>query len=46
LPAHPEAAVSELVNIEGANLFELDLDWAGEHRQRVIEKWVDEIVGF
>ena len=46
LPARPDATVSELVNIEGANFFNLDLDWAGEHRQRVIEKWVDEIVGF
>jgi iron(III) transport system substrate-binding protein len=46
LPVHPEAEVSELVNLEGANFFDLDLEWAGEHRQRLIEKWVDEIVGF
>lgn len=46
LPARPDVPVSELIDLEGANFFELDLDWAAEHRQRVIEKWVDEIVGF
>ncbi|NLJ80192.1 MAG: ABC transporter substrate-binding protein [Firmicutes bacterium] len=46
LPTRPDAAVSELIDIEGALFFDLDLEWAGEHRQRLIEKWVDEIVGF
>lgn len=46
LPTHPDAEVSELIDIEGANFFDLDLEWAGEHRQRLVEKWVDEIVGF
>lgn len=46
LPTHPDAAVSELIDIEGANFFDLDLEWAGQHRQRIVEKWVDEIVGF
>ena len=46
LPVRPDAQVSELINIEGANFFDLDLEWAGQNRQRLIEKWVDEIVGF
>lgn len=46
LPVRPDAPVSELINIEGSNFFDLDLEWAGANRQRLIEKWVDEIVGF
>lgn len=46
LPVRSDAQVSELINIEGANFFDLDLEWAGQNRQRLIEKWVDEIVGF
>lgn len=46
LPAREDAAVSELVDVSDAKFFDLDLEWAGEHRQRIIEKWVDEIVGF
>ncbi|HOK32475.1 MAG TPA: ABC transporter substrate-binding protein [Limnochordia bacterium] len=46
LPARPDVPVSDLIDLEGANFFELDLEWAAEHRQRVIERWVEEIVGF
>lgn len=46
LPTRTDAEISELIDIEDANFFDLDLEWAGQHRQRLIEKWVDEIVGF
>lgn len=46
LPARPDAEVSELVDVTDAVFFDLDLEWAGQHRKRLIEKWVDEIVGF
>lgn len=46
VPTNPDAPVSDLINVEGAKFFELDLEWAGENRQRLVEKWVDEVVGF
>lgn len=46
LPTRTDAEISELIDIEDANFFDLDLEWAGQNRQRLIEKWVDEIVGF
>jgi iron(III) transport system substrate-binding protein len=46
LPTNPDAAVSESIDVEGAKFFDLDLEWAGENRERLIEKWTEDIVGF
>jgi iron(III) transport system substrate-binding protein len=44
LPTHPSAVVTPLVDLTDANLFMVDLDWAGANRQRLVERWIDEVI--
>lgn len=44
LPTHPAAEVSELVDVSGAKLYMVDMEWAGQNRRRLVERWVEEIV--
>jgi iron(III) transport system substrate-binding protein len=46
MPTNPDAPLPESINVEGANFLDLDLEWAGENRQRLIEKWTEEVIGF
>lgn len=46
MPTNPDAPLADAINVEGANFLDLDLEWAGENRQRLIEKWTEEVAGF
>ncbi|MEA4884744.1 MAG: ABC transporter substrate-binding protein [Clostridia bacterium] len=45
MPTHPSAKVSDLIEVTGAKLFDLDLKWAADNRQRLIDRWVTETLG-
>lgn len=46
VPAHPDVAVepSLAAMLKGANLFPIDAAYAGANRQRIVERWVAEVL--
>ena len=45
MPTHPKAVVSDLIDVRGANFIDVDLQWAADNRQRLIDRWVTEVLG-
>ena len=45
MPTNPDAKVSELIDVRGANFVDVDLQWAADNRQRLIDRWVTEVLG-
>ncbi|HOK32755.1 MAG: ABC transporter substrate-binding protein [Limnochordia bacterium] len=44
-PVHPEAVAGEgLPSFNEIPLIDYDAIWAGEHRQEIVEKWIDEVL--
>jgi iron(III) transport system substrate-binding protein len=44
-PVHPEAVAGEgLPSFSEIPLIDYDAIWAGEHRQEIVEKWIDEVL--
>lgn len=46
VPAHPDVQIEPGLAkvLEAANIFPIDSDFAGEHRQRIVEKWIQEVL--
>lgn len=46
LPAHPDVSVDPGLAkvIEGATIFPIDSDYAGANRERIVNKWIEEVL--
>lgn len=45
IPTHPEVTLENpSLDMKNVKLLELDIEWSGKERQRLVERWVNEIV--
>ncbi|MDI9371237.1 MAG: ABC transporter substrate-binding protein [Synergistaceae bacterium] len=45
IPVHPDVKLENpALDMTDVNLLELDIEWSGRERTRLVERWVDEIV--
>lgn len=45
IPTHPEVTLENpSLDMKNVKLLELDIEWSGNERQRLVERWVNEIV--
>ena len=45
IPTHPEVTLENpSLDMKDVKLLELDIEWSGKERQRLVERWVNEIV--
>ena len=45
IPTHPEVRLQNpALDMSGVNLLDLDIEWSGANRKRLVERWVQEIL--
>lgn len=45
IPTHPDVKTKNpALDMSGVKLLDLDIEWSGEHRMRLVDRWVNEIV--
>ena len=45
IPTHPDVETKNpALDMSGVKLLDLDIEWSGEHRMRLVDRWVNEIV--
>lgn len=45
IPTHPKVKLrNPSLDMIGVKLLDLDIEWSGEHRMRLVDRWVNEIV--
>ena len=45
LPTHPEVKISDpALDMSKVKLIDVDIQWAGANRQRLVDKWVNEVI--
>jgi len=45
IPSNPNVKVSNpMLDMSNINILPLDIQWAGENRERLVERWVNEVL--